>query len=260
MIPRLAVPELGDQAWYPASAREVLTGFLQTMITRTRPYAPAVPRLAALLVETHTTHVVDLGSGAGGPWPGLQAELTAPGVSVHVTCTDLAPNQRAAAEWASDAAVHYHPTPVSALAVPASLVGARTMFSALHHFTPAEVCALLADAQTAGVAFAAFEATSRSARGVLATLAIPFAVLALMPAVRPRHWVALLCTYCPPLLPLTIAWDGLASSLRTYRIDEVQQLITTLPPAAYVWEVLELKGGVLPVLALIGRPRAAPSV
>lgn len=260
MIPRWAVPELGDQAWYPAWAREALTGFLQTMITHTRPYAPAVPRLAALLAATQTTHVVDLGSGAGGPWPGLQAELAARGVPVHVTCTDLAPNRRAAAAWPADAPVQYHPTPVSATAVPASLRGARTMFSALHHFTPAEVCTLLADAQTAGVAFAAFEATSRSGRGLLATLAIPFAVLALMPAVRPSHWGALVCTYCPPLLPLTIAWDGLASTLRTYRVVELEALIATLPPAAYVWEVVELPGGALPVLAVLGRPVAPHAV
>ena len=81
-----------------------------------------------------------------------------------------------------------------------------------------------------------------------------------MPWVRPRHWRALLCTYCPPLLPLAIAWDGLASTLRTYRVAELQQLVATLPRTAYVWEVIELTGGALPVLAVLGRPQTSSGI
>ena len=131
------------------------------------------------------------------------------------------------------------------------------MFSALHHFDATEVGAILADAQAAGVPFGAFEATNRSWRGLLATLVIPVAVLALMPVVRPRHWGALWLTYLPPLLPLAIWWDGVASTMRTYQAAELQHIVTSLPPAPYGWEVAELTGGPLPVLALIGRPRAA---
>ena len=138
MIPRLALPEFGDQSWCPAWARDALTGFLQVMITRTRPYAVVVPRLSALLQSTGTTHVVDLCSGAGGPWPQLQQELAAAGVMVRVTCTDLAPNLRAAVARNPDDPVQYHQRSVSATAVPVTLVGARTMFSALHHFTPSD--------------------------------------------------------------------------------------------------------------------------
>ena len=234
-----------------------MTGYLHAIIARTRPYAPVVPRLAALLRETQTQHVVDLCSGAGGPWPTLQGELAAAGAVAEVTCTDLAPNQAAARQLGATSGVRYHATAVSALAVPPTLVGARTMFSALHHFEAAEVRAILADAQEAGVPFGAFEATNRSWRGLLATLIIPVAVLALMPVVRPRHLAALWLTYLPPLLPLAIWWDGVASTMRTYHAAELQLIVTSLPPAPYGWEIAELSGGPLPVLALIGRPRAA---
>lgn len=233
-----------------------MTGYLHAIIVHARPYGPAVPRLAALLRETHTQHAVDLCSGAGGPWPNLRDELAAAGAVVEITCTDLAPNQLAARRLGATPNVRYHATSVSALAVPPTFVGARTMFTALHHFDAAQVRAILADASAAGVPFAAFEATNRSWRGLLATAVIPLAVLALMPVVRPRHWGALALTYLPPLFPLAIWWDGFASTMRSYRVAELQQIVNSLPPAPYVWEISELVGGPLPVLALIGRPGA----
>ena len=233
-----------------------MTGYLQAIIARTRPYAPVVPRLVALLRETDTQHVVDLCSGAGGPWPALQGELARAGAVVQVTCTDIAPNQFAVRQLSGTPRIRYLATSISALAVPSTWVGARTMFTALHHFEAHQVRAILVDAQAAGVPFGAFEATSRSWRGLLATVAIPLAVLALMPVVRPRHWGALALTYVPPLLPLAIWWDGLASTLRTYQVAELQGIVASLPTAPYVWEISELAGGPLPVLALIGRPRA----
>ena len=68
-------------------------------------------------------------------------------------------------------------------------------------------------------------------------------------------WAALTLTYLPPLLPLAVWWDGLASTMRTYRAVELQRIVASLPPAPYEWEIVELPGGPLPVLALMGRPR-----
>jgi len=70
--------------------------------------------------------------------------------------------------------------------------------------------------------------------------------------VRPRHWAALTFTYLPPLLPLAVWWDGLASTMRPYQSVELQRIVTSLPPAPYDWEIVELSGGPLPVLALMG--------
>ncbi|MGE3955785.1 MAG: class I SAM-dependent methyltransferase [Vicinamibacterales bacterium] len=250
---RLDLPELADQPWWPAWARDAMTGYLHEIITRAQPYSLVVPRLSALLRDTGVTHVVDLCSGAGGPWPGLQQALRAAGCAVEVTCSDLAPNQ-AAARRLGGAGIRFHQRPVSATAVPSDLTGARTMFSALHHFSDRQVAAILADAQRAGVPFAAFEATSRSARGLLATLVIPIAVLVLMPFVRPRDWRALLLTYLPPVMPVAIWWDGVVSTLRTSSVEELRAIVATLPPGPYAWTVEEIGGGPVPILAVCGRP------
>lgn len=251
---RVTMPELADQSWWPRWARDAMTGYLHAIIQRTRPYHLALPRLVALLRDTGSTRLVDLCSGAGGPWPDLREALASAGAAVEVTCTDLQPNRRAAKRLGGTAGVHYLDRPVSALAVPPDLVGARTMFSALHHFSDAEVRAVLLDAQQARVPFAAFEATSRSPRGVAATVVIPLAVLALMPTVRPVDWRALVTTYLVPVLPLAIWWDGLVSTLRTSRVDELRAIVATLPRSDYTWEVGEIAGGPLPVLAVLGRP------
>ncbi|MEQ1728985.1 MAG: class I SAM-dependent methyltransferase [Vicinamibacterales bacterium] len=230
-----------------------MTGYLHEIITRARPYSPVVHSLSALFRDAGVTHVVDLCSGAGGPWPGLRLALESAGCTVIVTCCDLAPNQ-AAARRLEQAGVRYHGLPVNATAVTPSLAGARTMFSALHHFSDREVAAILADAQRAGVPFAAFEATSRSLRGLLATMIIPIAVLVLMPFVRPRDWRALLLTYLPPVMPLAIWWDGLISTLRTSTVDELRSIVDSLPSAAYEWTIAEIGSGPVPILAVWGRP------
>jgi hypothetical protein len=248
------MPEFADQPWWPRWARDAMTGYLHAIIVRARPYDLVLPRLSALLRATGSRSLIDLCSGAGGPWPELREKLAAAGAPVEVTCTDLEPNHAAAARLGGAPGLQYRAAPVSALAVPADLRGARTMFSALHHFDPGEIRRILADAQAAGDPFAAFEATSRSARGVLATLVIPIAVLLLMPTVRPRDWRALLFTYLIPILPLAIWWDGLASTLRTCRVDELRAIVRTLLTADYEWQVEEIGGGPLPVLAVIGRP------
>src|SRR5262245_35673564 len=97
MLPRIALPELADQQWWPAWARDAMTGYLHTVIAKTKPYAPAVPRLAALLRETESREVLDLCAGAGGPWPGLRTQLADAGAPVDVVCTDVAPHHVAAA-------------------------------------------------------------------------------------------------------------------------------------------------------------------
>ncbi len=65
--------------------------------------------------------------------------LAAAGAVVEITCTDIAPNQLAVRQLGATPNVRYHATSISALAVPSTFVGARTMFTALHHFEAAEV-------------------------------------------------------------------------------------------------------------------------
>jgi hypothetical protein len=252
---RIDLPEIEDQSWCPAWLRDAMTGYLQVVIEVARPYDVAVPAVLELLERTSSDEVVDLASGAGGPWAHLFASLRQERPSLRVTLTDLHPNARAASRLSADG-IDYFVGSVAADAVPAELGGVRTMFTALHHFDREQVRAIFAAAQRDRVGFAAFEATQRSARGVLVTLVIPILVLFLMPLVKPRRVVPLLLTYLPPLLPLLIWWDGLASTLRTHTADELRAVVAEVQEPGYSWRIEEVavRGAPIPVLRVVGGP------
>ncbi|MCA9738900.1 MAG: hypothetical protein KC645_14815 [Gemmatimonadetes bacterium] len=251
---RWNLPEIEDQPWCPAWLREAMTGYLQTVIGLTRPYASAAPAVADLLRASGSAQIVDLCSGAGGPWPDLgEAVEREVGHDVEIVLTDLHPNP-GTIERAPR--TRYIREPVSALAVPSGLVGVRTLFTALHHFSPAQVETLLSTAQQDRAAFGAFEATHRSVKGMLITCLIPLLVLVFMPRVRPLRWQTVVFTYLIPLIPVAIWWDGMASTLRTYRAEEIETILRTLPSAPFRWSVREVPvdGAPVPMLQVIGQP------
>lgn len=249
--------ELEDQPWLPRFLRNYATDFLQFVVELGDSYAPAVPLLRRGLDVCGTDRVVDLGSGGGGPWPGLLARVRGDGLPVRVLLTDLYPS-REAGERVRRAAVdglEYHPEPVDAMRIPAELDGFRTLFTALHHFRPAEVRAILADTARSRQGFGAFELTERSVRGVLATALSPLLVLLLTPWLRPFRPSRLFWTYVVPAVPLVVLWDGLVSCLRTYTPGELRTLAESLGADGYVWEAGSVRGRApVPVTYLFGRP------
>ena len=253
---RVDLGEIEDQGWCPAWLRDAMTGYLQVVIEQTQVYRSAAPAVAALLNATKSHKVLDLASGAGGPWPRLLQQIQAAGAAPDVTLSDLRPNRAAAIRFEAEEGFHYLMHRVSALNVPEALDGVRTMFSALHHFSRAEVRVILMAAQRQGIGFAGFEATHRSVRGLLVTAFIPLLVLLMMPRVRPRRWGTLLLTYLPPIVPLLIWWDGVASTLRSHSALELRTLVGEMPEPGYSWSVAEVSiaGAPLPVLQVIGRP------
>lgn len=253
---RVDLPEIEDWRGCPAWVRDAMTGYLQAVIEMSRPYAVVAGQLAALLRESKASSVVDLASGGGGPWPSLLDALRYEGMEPQVMLTDLKPNLRAAEQLEGATGVTYCLESVSALAVPSSLSGVRTMFTGLHHFDRRELGAILRNAQEAGVPFLAAEATHRSPRGILVTFLIPVLVLLLMPRVRPRRLAPLVLTYLPPVLPFLIWWDGLASTLKTYQAEELESLVSEFQEPGYDWSVQEISvpKAPIPITLVVGRP------
>src|SRR5512140_3854783 len=89
---RLHLFEIHDQKWCPGTIRQAETEYLQFVIAKMKGYAPMVPVLAATLERTGARKVLDLCSGAGGPWPWLHPVLAERGVNVAVCLTDKYPN------------------------------------------------------------------------------------------------------------------------------------------------------------------------
>jgi hypothetical protein len=256
---RLHLFEIHDQEWCPRAIRDAETDYLQFVIAKTKPYAAMVPLLATALQRTGTRHVLDLCSGAAGPWLWLRPVLAERGVNVSVCLTDKYPNLSAfgRSSQLTDQAISYHPQPVDATRVPGELPGFRTMFTAFHHFRPEQGCEVLADAVRKRQGIAVFEATERSALALLLTLmVVPLMVLVMTPFIRPFRWSRLLWTYVIPLVPVVMLFDGLVSCLRTYSVLALRDLTARLDTKDYRWEIGTVKGKAtpIPITYLIGLP------
>jgi hypothetical protein len=251
LLPRLHLFEFLDQPWLPKLLRRGEVDYLRVVLDRMRPYDSVAPQLAELLRTAGTDQVIDLCSGAGGPWRTLLPALQAVHGRAQVVLTDLHPTP--GVELPPGA--HYRDTPVDATRIPEELTGVRTLFEGLHHFPPERARALFADAVARRVPFAAFELTQRSLPYLLiqCLLIVPL-VWGFTPLIRPLRWWRLALTYLVPILPLLILWDGVVSSLRTYAPTDLEKLTAGLDADGYRWSsgVHRAKG--LAITYLIGQP------
>jgi hypothetical protein len=227
---RLHLFELEDQAWFPATIRDLATDYLRFMQSSTSLRRAMTPFVEEALQTSGTAHIVDLCSGGSGPVPAIVRDLREKGIDVTATLTDLYPNAPALEHVAVDSggAVDFVVQPVDARAVPTDLHGLRTLFNGFHHFRPADAQAILRDAAAAAQPIAIFELSRRSAAMIVPVLLVPLFVLLLTPFIRPFTWKRVLLTYLIPLVPLTCLWDGIVSQLRAYTVPELRAMASAV--------------------------------
>src|ERR1700722_8484578 len=260
---RFQLIELHEQSWFPSFLRDEITGALQFGLSRANAYAPIAPMLERAVDETRSVAIIDLCSGAGGPWLNLARKLRglqpndAPDIPIRLT--DKYPNLCAFAALSAASADHIGSCaqPVDAMNVPRELAGFRTMFTSFHHFAPDDARAILQDAVDARQSVGIFEITRR------APSAVGFLFLC-TPWIRPFRWSRIFCTYVIPIIPVVLLFDGVVSCLRTYRPAELQEITEKLSTADYTWQSGEYYGTRkrMPITYLIGLPTelAAPVV
>jgi len=266
---RLRVFEIHDQAWFPSLLRDQTTDVLQIIFNIGNLYRPIVHQLSRALRETGTVQILDLCSGAGGPWLTLSKDLEREeGLALNICFTDKYPNVAAFdhAKSLGQIRVRFHSIPVDATQIPDELDGFRTIFSTFHHFKPREARAILQDAVNKRRGIGIFEAAGRRIVTLLLTFLIPIATLLLTPYLRPFRWSRLVWTYVFPVIPFVLWFDGVMSCLRTYSLQELAELTSGLTSRGYEWKIGQERGGLFPVpiTYLIGYPTrksqsAAPS-
>src|ERR1041385_3549853 len=180
---RLHLVEIHDLAWCPPSLRDALTDFLSFFVNTGGAYDAVGPLLRAAIERTGARRIIDLCSGAGGPWSRL-----APMVGLPVVKTDLYPH---------DPGVRR----VDARAVPPELDGFRTIFTAFHHFRPAEARAILADAVARKQGIGIFEIARRAPREIAIIAFTWLGALPALPFMRPWRLSSSFWTYLPPARP-----------------------------------------------------------
>jgi hypothetical protein len=258
---RIQFIELHEQPWFPKLLRDDITDTLQFALSNTAAYGSIAPLFERALRATKRHSIVDLCSGGGGPWLNLGRRLESSFAGFHVLMTDKFPNLAAfeTAQARSGFPMDYYPQPVDAREVPRELDGFRTMFSAFHHFRPADARAVIQNTIDARQGIGVFEITRRTAPAVALMILWALSPLLFTPLVRPFRWSRLLFTYLVPLIPFVLLFDGIISCLRTYRPGELLDLVGELGATAYEWQTGEFRESVLkaPITYLIGFPCAS---
>jgi hypothetical protein len=261
--------EFHELAWCPAFVRNGVTDALQFGIHRVHAYAPIVPLLEKALDATHSRSVVDMCSGGGGPWIDLARQLEARTASspngrgklgdLQVLLTDKYPNLGAFenVKAASGGRINFYAAPVDAMKVPEELQGLRTMFTSFHHFPPEEARAILQNAVDDGDGIGIFELPRRSPSTIFLTFAFVLMLFACTPWIRPFSWSRLFWTFVIPIVPFVLLFDGVVSCLRTYRPEELREMVAELRGGEYRWEIGEATGGGSAITYLVGTPRAS---
>jgi hypothetical protein len=82
-------------------------------------------------------------------------------------------------------------------------------------------------------------------------------VFFLTPFVRPWSFSQLFWTYVIPVLPLVIAWDGVASNGRTYSKEDLEELVRDLNDERYTWEISRVRRPFYPtkMMYFLGLPK-----
>lgn len=258
---RLQFIELHEQPWFPSSLRDEITDALQFGLNLLKAYTPIAPLLQSVLDATKNRSIVDMCSGAGGPWFDLFRKLQGDAQGFHIWLTDKYLNLRAFQNVRAGSENHltFYPHPVDAMKVPLELQGFRTMFSSFHHFSPEEARAILQNAVDARQGIGIFEITRRAPLAI--SFMFPWALMPFVvtPLIRPFRWSRLLWTYVIPIIPVVLLFDGVVSCLRTYRPQELREIIEKLTATDYQWEVGEHSRvlGQMPITYLIGSRKHA---
>ncbi len=234
---RVHLVEIHDLPSCPPSLRDALTDFLAFIANLAGAYDPVAPLLRRALARTGAHRIIDLCSGAGGPWRTLATQ-----VGVPVVFTDLYPHG-------------HNVVRVEARSVPAELDGFRTVFTAFHHFRPAEARAILADAVQRRQGIGVFEIARRAPLEIGVVALTWLGTLAAVPFIRPWQWSRFAWTYVPPVLPVVGTFDGIVSCLRTYSEPELRELVRGLDN--YDWDIGHFRGRWSPLRGsyLIGVPK-----
>jgi hypothetical protein len=247
-FPRLF--EIHEQRWFPQFLRDQFVDELQMILEVMNTYEPIAHLLRKRLQECGSDRVVDLCSGAGGPWPSLVRHFEMQGgTAPEVFLTDKYPDTGTLHDLESPIAhrIHFLKHSIDATRIPVDLHGFRTLFSSFHHLNPDQARDLLQDCVDRKQAIGIFEAPARHTLTLLSIFLIPIAAWLFVPFRRPFRWSRLMWTYLIPVIPFVLFFDGLVSCLRAYSLGELKEMTKGVSSQGYRWEIGEEPGGLLPV-------------
>ena len=259
ILKRIHLFEFEDFTWFPDVIRQGMTDYLRFIFRFFKYYDPVVPLIVDVLKTTECHQVVDLCSGGGGPIEMVSKDVNA----LHETrfiLTDKYPNIPAYTylKQSSNGIIDYMSKQVDAMDVPSDLKGLRTIFSAIHHFRPETVRAIMYDCMKAKTPLAIFDSGDKNIFTILTIIvAHPAIFLLATPFFRPFKWSGIVFTYLIPLIPICTIWDGVVSIIRLYTPKILLAIAEEVDvDAEFQWSAGKKRNVLgMRVAYLIGRPK-----
>lgn len=257
---RFHLVEFEDYEWFPDEVRDGITDYLRFFVSLFDLYKPVVPYIKELLEKSGSDKIIELGAGGGGSIEKVLGHLDKICNSkTEVVLTDYFPNLEAfrLVKGRSGGRIDFFSEPVDASNVPENLTGARTLFSAFHHFEPETAKAVLRDAVTKNSPIGVFDGAERKMRYIFAVICSTLLFIFLIPLfTKPVKLSRFFYTYIIPLIPLFALFDGIVSMLRMYTPEELLEMAKEVEPERYEWKAGKVKHfGLAYVVYLIGYPR-----
>jgi hypothetical protein len=244
---RIHLFEFEDLPWFPGVIREGGTDYLRYLLNALGFYKPTIPLIAELVNKTGNSQIIDLCSGGGGA-----IEQIATGLSeysqgkISITLSDKFPNAKAYSylKERSNGTISFIDQSVDATNVPKEIKGFRTMFSAVHHFSPDTIKAVLKNSVDSNTGIALFDGGDKNIFTFFGIFILhPIVFVLCTPFFKPFRFSRIFFTYIIPLIPLMTIWDGAVSILRLYSPEELLKIAKQIDAAHYTWEAGKLKSG-----------------
>lgn len=233
--------EFNDASWSPRPLRDAIVEGLSLTLRWGRMLEGLVAPFQTFLAACDTHDVLDLCAGAGGPARSFVQEFERAGLRPPTfVLTDLHPQVDVweQARLAHPGLFDLVAEPVDATCIPQSLSRgrARVIINSFHHFQPHQARAILADAVACSAGIFIAEPFLGSPLGILPFAPVAIAGIAAAPILTHRDRLAkIVVTYVFPFVIAAVSvWDGIISSMRTYRREELFAMVKTLDDG-YRW-------------------------
>lgn len=237
---RFHLVEFEDYSWFPESVRDGITDYLRFFISAFNIYGPIVIYIKELLEHSSSNQIIEIASGGGGGIEKVLKQLDKiSSQKPKVILTDFFPNVNAfrLLKKRNEGRIDFVPAPVNAADVPVELTGARTLFSAFHHFDRETAAAVIRDAVRKNQPIGIFDGAERKFRYILGVILSTLAFMFLVPLfTKPFRISRILFTYVIPLIPLFGLFDGIVSMLRIYSPEELMEMAKEIEFDKYTWK------------------------
>jgi len=209
-----------------------MTDFLAFFATFFMQYDPVFPLIRQTMERGGFKRIRDFCSGGASYLLKLDRYLNMKNkLKINLVMTDKYPNLEMfkLLTERSGGTLSYSAEPVDALTPPPEKQEFRVLFSAMHHFSPAELEQMIDRALADDCAIGFFDyATRNHFRTFLSLLMLMPMVWMLTPFMLPFSWKRLFWTYILPAIPLTLLLDGFISRWNGYQPGDFKQITEKL--------------------------------